>query len=63
LGLRRRRAAPPLKPNPKISFQDASPAGRQINDHRAFAACNQTLNRPAGNANDRGGFTQAVDDK
>jgi hypothetical protein len=56
LGLRRRRAAPPLKPNPKISFQDASPAGRQINDRWAFAACDQTLNRAAGNANDGGGF-------
>jgi hypothetical protein len=52
-----------LKPNPKISFEDASPAGRQINDRRAFAACDQTLNRAAGNANDRGGFTQAVDDE
>jgi len=57
----RGRATTLLEPNLKIRFEDASPARRQLNDGRSFAERNQTLERAARDAGDRGGIIVAVD--
>lgn len=61
MGFARRSATAPLKPNPKISFEYASPARREFNDGRSFAERDQTLECPASEARDRGNLIEGVD--
>jgi hypothetical protein len=55
------RATATLEPIPKIGCKNASPARRQLNDGRSFAERDQTLERAASEAGDRGGLIEVVD--
>jgi hypothetical protein len=57
------RATATLEPILKVGRKNASPARRQFNDRRSLADLDQTLERAASEAGDRGGFIQAVDDE
>jgi hypothetical protein len=59
--LARWRAAATLEPIPKIGCKNASLAGGDFNDGRPLAERNQTLERPASDAGDRGGLIVGVD--
>ena len=56
-----RGAAALVQPADEIAFEDASPARREFNDRRSFAECDQTLQRTASEAGDRGGLIVGVD--
>ena len=57
----RRGAAALVQPADEIAFEDASPARREFNDGRSFAERDQTLERTASEAGDRGGLIVGVD--
>ena len=56
-----RGAAALVQPADEIAFEDASPARREFNDRRSFAERDQTLQRTASEAGDRGGLIVGVD--
>jgi hypothetical protein len=59
----RRGAAALVQPGDEIAFEDASPARRELNDGRAFADRDQTLERTASDVCDFGGFIIGIDDE
>ena len=56
-----RRATATPEPIPKIGCKNASPPRREFNDGRSFAERDQTLERTASEAGDRGGLIVGVD--
>jgi hypothetical protein len=60
LAVGRRGAAALVQPADEIAFEDASPARREFNDRRSFAKRDQTFERPASEAGDRGGLIVSV---
>ena len=57
----RRGAAALVQPGDEIAFEDASPTRRELNDGRSLVERDQTLERAASEAGDRGSLIVGVD--